>query len=139
MEMKSAIKLICYGFCIGIIMWFICSTVEVWTRDLDTDYEYSKANVWEATVDSNSETETNVVSTEAPTTEEPTKDEIKNNTVHVKVVDCIESYGDYEVTVEDSEGNLWAYYDTEWLPNGYPLRATFNGDEIVDVAYQKGA
>lgn len=142
MNIKKAVELILIGLGLGLAVWMITSTINVVAHNSESNYEYSKANFWEATVDNNSdeitETETEVITEVA--TEEKTEQTTEitseaSHTVRVVVVDCIESYGDYEVTVEDSEGNLWAYYDSEWLPNGYPLRATFNGDEIVDVAY----
>lgn len=135
MNIKKAVELILIGLGLGLAVWMITSTINVVAHNSESNYEYSKANFWEATVvDSKSETATEVI-TEEPTTEETTKEETESTAVRVVVVDCVESYGDYEVTVEDAEGNLWAYYDSEWLPNGYVLRATFNGDEIVDVAY----
>lgn len=138
---KKAVELILVGIGLGLAVWMITSTANVVAHNGDESYEYNRANFWEATVDSNSNNET--VTSEA-IDEQVTEEETEHTTettseasqaVRVVVVDCVESYGDYEVTVEDSEGNLWAYYDTEWLPNGYILKATFNGDEIVDVAY----
>lgn len=51
------------------------------------------------------------------------------------VVDCVRETGNeyYTVTVEDSKGEQWAYYDDEYQPIGTVLNASFNGNEIVDV------
>ena len=137
MTLKKASELILIGLGLGLAVWMITSTINVVAHNGNPNYEYNRANFWVATVEEpTTETPTTEEpTTEAPTTEATTEEEIETNEIRVKVVDCVESYGDYEVTVEDSEGNLWAYYDSEWLPNGYVLRATFNGDEIVDVAY----
>lgn len=130
MNFKKATELILIGLGLGLAVWMISSTINVVAHNSESNYKYNRANFWVATVDSKSE-----ATTEAPVTEEPTKEEIESDKVRVVVVDCVESYDYYEVTVKDAEGNLWAYYDSEWFPNGYILRATFNGDEIVDVAY----
>jgi hypothetical protein len=51
------------------------------------------------------------------------------------VVDCVRETGNeyYTVTVEDSKGEQWAYYDDEYQPIGTVLNASFNGNEIIDV------
>lgn len=57
------------------------------------------------------------------------------NTV-MTVVDCERSEGNeyYTVTVEDTNGNQWAYYDDEYKGIGTELVIGMNGnDEIIDV------
>lgn len=51
------------------------------------------------------------------------------------VVDCVRETGNeyYTVTVEDSKGEQWAYYDDEYQPIGTVLNASFKGNEIVDA------
>lgn len=50
----------------------------------------------------------------------------------VVVVDCqpIENY--YEVTVEDSDGELWSYYSDNYTEPGI-INVLFDNDKIVDV------
>lgn len=60
-----------------------------------------------------------------------TKNGLRKETV--EVVECVAVDDCYEVTVEDSKGNLWSYYDSEGQRNGNLVRVTWNGDEIVDV------
>ena len=51
------------------------------------------------------------------------------------VVDCVRETGNeyYTVTVEDSKGEQWAYYDNSYQPIGTILNCSFNGNEIVDA------
>lgn len=51
------------------------------------------------------------------------------------VIDCKMENGNhyYTVTVEDANGNQWAYYDDEYRENGTEIMCTFNGHEIVDA------
>ena len=62
----------------------------------------------------------------------------KHETTQAKsciVVDCVEDGEVYEVTIRDHEGNLYAYYDDRYMPNGYLLRAIWKGNRIVNVRY----
>lgn len=47
------------------------------------------------------------------------------------VVDCIRETGNeyYTVTVEDSKGEQWVYFDDEYKEIGTVLNASFNGNE----------
>lgn len=49
------------------------------------------------------------------------------------VVDCVMETGNeyYTVTVEDSKGEQWAYYDDEYKEIGSVLNVQFNGNEVV--------
>ena len=51
----------------------------------------------------------------------------------VTVAECVAIDDCYEVTVEDTKGNLWAYYDSDCYPNGKELRVTYKGNEITNV------
>lgn len=52
------------------------------------------------------------------------------------VTDCVKVNDIYEVTIEDNEGNEWAYYDDCYLCDGHLIRPIFNGnEEIIDVEY----
>ena len=69
----------------------------------------------------------------ATTTEK--KSATRTETVTVTECVAIEDY--YEITVEDSKGNLWGYYDDNYYNNGKELKVTFNGNEIVDAEVAK--
>ena len=68
-----------------------------------------------------------------------TTTETKNgvHTEVVTVVECVAVEDYYEVTVEDTKGNLWAYYDSDCYPNGKELRVTYKGNEIIDTEVAK--
>lgn len=97
-----------YGICGAIILWLIVSTVEVWVHNAtETEITYSKANVWV---------------------------QVSSHTTDMKVVDCQGYFtDDYKVTVEDINGNQWAYIDTEPKELGTVLSITMSGDEIIDA------
>ena len=91
---------------IGIILllWVVISTMEVIFHNGNENYEYSKGNLWV------------IMTSESETT--------------VTVVECIPEGNYYEVTVEDSKGNLWAYYDDEPKEMGDTLRESYaKGEE----------
>lgn len=96
-----------YGVIIAILTWVVLSTMEVQVHNLDVDYVYNKANLWVL---------------------------ISAHTTDMIVRDCqgVPS-DDYEVTVEDIEGNLYAYIDTEPREIGSVLRITMSGDEIINA------
>ena len=50
----------------------------------------------------------------------------------VTVIDCypVENY--YEVVVEDSNGEQWAYFSDHYTDTGV-INVLFNGDEIIDA------
>lgn len=64
-----------------------------------------------------------------------TTTETKNgmHTEVVTVAECAAVEDCYEVTVEDTKGNLWAYYDSDCYPNGKELRVTYKGNEIINA------
>ena len=99
--MKGKIKVLCYALVIIALLWIGKSTVDVWTGNV------GKGNFW-LILENKKETE---------------------NTV----IDCVKSNGNeyYTVTVEDSEGNQWSYYDDQWKPVGTVLRVTWEGNKIV--------
>ena len=102
--MKAKIKATLYIICVALLLWVIISTMEVMFCNGNEDYTYSKVNCW---VLLTSETETTVT-----------------------VVECVPVGNYYEVTVEDSKGNLWAYYDDEAKTIGTILRETYaKGEE----------
>ena len=91
---------------VGIILllWVVISTMEVIFHNGNENYEYSKGNLWV------------IMTSESETT--------------VTVVECIPEGNYYEVTVEDSKGNLWAYYDDEPKEMGDTLRESYaKGEE----------
>lgn len=49
------------------------------------------------------------------------------------VAECTATSDYYEVTVEDENGNLYAYYDDTAKENGTEMTVVFDGDEIIDV------
>lgn len=102
-----------YGICVAILLWLMASTIEVWTHNVkEAEEPYNKANAWAIVAEANAH---------------------KTQT-EMEVVDCQGVYSDdYEVTVEDSNGNLWAYIDTEPKEIGSTLTITMDGDEIVDA------
>ena len=57
----------------------------------------------------------------------------KGNEKSCVVTDCRQGKEFYVVTIMDHDGNLWDYYDDTWYPDGYILKATFDGDEVIDV------
>lgn len=99
---------IVYVICTIIILWFVASTVEVWIHNTKaTETAYSKANVWV---------------------------QISAHTTDMRVVDCHGNPDDsYTVTVEDINGNRWAYIDTEPKETKTILSITMSGDEIINV------
>lgn len=105
--MKEKIKYVGYGICVAFIVWIALSTIEVWSHNLEKDYEYNKANVWVLTT---------------------------THTTDMVVVDCQGNYDDtYEVTVKDIEGNLWAYYDDCPKETGDILSITMSGEQIINA------
>ena len=105
--MKKA-EIVAYGVCIALLVWVAISTIEIWVRNVsETQKECTKANVW-------------VLAT--------------THTTDMKVTNCQGNWDDtYEVTVEDIEGNLWAYYDSEPKEIGDVLSITMSGDEIINA------
>ena len=63
----------------------------------------------------------------------PTETETTTETKSVVVTDSIKANDCYEIVVVDNNGNEWAYYDDCPKANGHIIRATFEGDCIVDV------
>ncbi len=89
---------------IVLLLWVVISTMEVIFHNGNENYEYSKGNLWVVMTETKSET--------------------------VTVVECIPEGNYYEVTVEDSKGNLWAYYDDEPKEMGTTLRESYaKGEE----------
>lgn len=107
--MKKAKANAIYIICAIILAWLIASWINVAIHNGNLNYVYPKWNVF----------------TWFPTTE----------TESYVVVDCVPEDNYYIVTIEDTKGNRWAYYDNDYMPNGYLLKPTFNGNEIVDVKY----
>lgn len=89
---------------IVILVWIIISAIEVNIYNGNENHEYSRSNVFVIMTETKSET--------------------------VTVVECIPEGNYYEVTVEDSKGNLWAYYDDEPQTMGTTLRESYaKGEE----------
>lgn len=102
--MKAKIKVALYAICVILLAWIIVSTMEVMLYNGNENYEYSKANLYV------------VLTSESETT--------------VTVVECVAVDNYYEVTVEDSKGNLWSYYDSEPKTMGTTLRESYaKGEE----------
>ena len=97
-----------YGIVIVVLVWFVASTIEVQTHNLDSNYVYNKANIW--AILTTTETE-------------------------MKVVDCeIDKPTDtFEVTLENIKGEQYAYYDSEYQYNGWIKEVKMQGKTIVDV------
>lgn len=97
-----------YGIVIVVLVWFVASTIEVQTHNLDSNYVYNKANIW--AILTTTETE-------------------------MKVVDCeIDKATDtFEVTLENIKGEQYAYYDSEYQYNGWIKEVKMQGKNIVDV------
>lgn len=100
-------EIIGYGICIIILVWIVLSTLEIWKHSLDVGYVYTKANCWVM---------------------------ITQHTTDMKVVDCKGNPDDsYTVTVEDIEGNLWEYYDTEPKETETIMEITMSGNQIINA------
>lgn len=97
-----------YGIVIVVLVWFVASTIEVQTHNLDSNYVYNKANIW--AILTTTETE-------------------------MKVVDCeIDKPTDtWLVTVEDIKGNQYSYYDSDFQYNGWIKTVKLQGKIIIDV------
>lgn len=97
-----------YTVCVIVLVWFMLSTIEVWTHSMDNDYIYAKGNVWAI---------------------------LATSTTEMKVVDCeIDKPTDsWLVTVEDIKGNQYQYYDSEIQYNGWIKEITMQGVNIVDA------
>lgn len=91
-----------------LILWWGASTIEVWSHNYDSDYIYSKANVWAI---------------------------LTTHTTEMKVVGCeIDKPTDtWLVTVEDIKGNQYSYYDSEIQYNGWIKEVTMQGTKIIEV------
>ena len=112
METKAKIKLVTEIICIIVIAWFVASTLEVQLHNLDKGYEYSHVNLWAI---------------------------ITTHTIEMEIVDCeIDKPTDtFLVTVEDSNGNQYAYYDTEyWYPT-CKLLVTMQGNRVIDAKQRR--
>ena len=81
---------------IVLLLWVVISTMEVIFHNGNENYEYSKGNLWVIMTETTTET--------------------------VTVVECVPEGNYYEVTVEDSKGNLWSYYDDEPQTMGAVLK-----------------
>ena len=51
------------------------------------------------------------------------------------VTACEKTQGDryYTVTVEDTDGNQYSYYDSAWQPKGRVIYVIWDGTQIVDT------
>lgn len=87
---------------VGIIffLWIILSTLEIGFHNTDDNYHYSKLNCFEILA-------------------KHEKLEI------VTVISCKREMNYYIVTVKDSKGNLYEYYDGDYKPNGTELTFTY--------------
>lgn len=93
-----------YAVCIILLAWIMASTTEIMIHNGNESYEYSKMNCWVILCGHATET--------------------------VTVVECNAVGNYYEITVEDSKGNLWAYYDDEPQTMGTTLRESYaKGEE----------
>ena len=90
--MEKAKQVFCI-LCLILFTWIILSTLEIGFHNTDENYQYSKANCFEIILN-----------------------HAENGTV--TVVDCQKEFNYYIVTVEDSKGNLWSYYDYDYKYNG---------------------
>lgn len=102
-------EMMVYTICITILVWFAISTVEVWLHSTrESDYIYSRANVWAI---------------------------MTTRTKEMRVVDCeIDKPTDtWLVTVEDIRGNQYQYYDTEIQYSGWIKTVTMQGNLVVNI------
>lgn len=106
--MKNIIQFMAYIICIIILAWIFVSTVEVWVKQKTKSPIYSKVNCYNA---------------------------FTQHTAEMKVVECTPHKADdsFLVTVEDIRGNQYAYYDTEYMYNGWIIKVTMDGNQIIDA------
>jgi hypothetical protein len=96
-----------YSAIIIVLLWVAVSTLEVQMHNLDSNYVYNKGNLWVL---------------------------ISAHTTDMIVRDCQGVItDDFEVTVEDIEGNLYAYIDTEPREIGSVIRVTMSGSKIINA------
>ena len=105
--MNKGKEIICGIVVILFFLWLINSTVEVWSHQYDDDYVYGKANAWALIV---------------------------TRTREMRVVDCVPEKGDeYLVTVEDINGNQYAYYSDTVTETETVVKVVMQGSRIADV------
>ena len=97
-----------YGISILLIIWFMLSTMEVWIHNWDSNYIYSKGNVWAI---------------------------LTTHTTEMKVVACEpeKETDTFIVTLEDIKGNQYDYYDSEYQYNNWVKVCVMQGTKIIDV------
>jgi hypothetical protein len=95
-----------YIICAIILLWIVASTIEVWAHNADL-CDIHNANLYVL---------------------------ISAHHTDMEVVDCegVPS-DDYEVTVRDIKGNLYAYIDTEPREIGSVIRITMSGTDIINA------
>ena len=116
-----------YMLCIAGIIWIMVSTIDVWINHARETETYLKANLWLVIVP------TREIETE---TSEPAKAKEKIKMV-VKEGNPIDDY--YEVVVEDYDGNIWSYYDTDFVQRETKMWVTMqDGYRITDATIAEG-
>lgn len=103
MKRNSLVTKLFYTVCVGILMWIFISTAEVMIHNDNESYNYSRYNFFVNILEGARETK-------------------------VMVVECVPVDNYYEITVEDADGNLWAYYDDSAREIG----------TVLDKSYCKG-
>ncbi len=61
--------------------------------------------------------------------------ETETETENCEVVSCENANGNYRITIEDTNGNLWAYYDSDKREIGETIIPIWseNGNEIIGI------
>lgn len=95
--------------CFIILAWLLISWIDVATHNLNKGYEYGKWNIFTWF--------------------------IKTETRNCVVTDCQPEGKHYVVTIEDSKGNLWSYYDFDYRKKGNVVVPIWseNGNEIIGI------
>lgn len=60
---------------------------------------------------------------------------IKSETKLVVAINCTYKANEncYEVTIRDSNGNDWCYYDTDYVEKGTEMNAIFTDGRVMDI------
>lgn len=109
MKRKITKANVIYVICASILVWMIASWVDTIAHNGNENPQYASWNMFALLTTTETETDS------------------------CTVVSCVKANGNYRVTIEDSNGNLWAYYDSDSREIGEEITPVWNGNEIVGL------
>lgn len=110
MKRKITKANVIYVICTLILVWMIASWVDTITHNGNENPQYASWNMFALLTTTETETDSCTV-----------------------VACCDNGNGDYRITVEDKDGNLWAYYDSGSREIGEEITPIWDNNEIVGL------